>query len=328
MIFLISDGEEPALLGAQAFAEGDPLMASVEAVVNLEARGTRGPAVFFESNQPNADAVAAFAHAPRGIANSVMADVYGLLQNSTDVTALRRPGLDIVDHRTFAFCSEGDMMEGISSEAASLAGRLHLGLGKLTVFFDSNHITLEGAADVEFAENVGGRFDAYGWHVAKVSDVNALNEIDQAIAAAIAETSRPSLVIVHSHIGYGTPVADTPKAHGEPLGPEGVKEAKRFYGWPEDAQFLVPDGVLEHFAEGIGGRGREAREAWEARFEEYRAAYPDLADEVERMQRRELPDGWDAGLEPFPADERVVEFILRSGDAALPGLRHPADNLD
>jgi transketolase len=125
-----------------------------------------------------------------------------------------RPGHDVVDHRTWAFCGEGDMMEGISSEAASLAGRLHLGLDKLTVFFDTNHVTLEGAADVEFCENVAERFEAYGWHVAEVSNVNVLAEIDQAIAAAAAATTKPSLILVHSHIGYGSPVQDTAKAHG------------------------------------------------------------------------------------------------------------------
>ena len=164
-----------------------------------------------------------------------------------------RPGLDIVDHRTFAFCGEGDMMEGISSEAASLAGRLHLGLGKLTVFFDSNHITLEGAADVEFAENVGERFDAYGWHVAEVSNVNALSELDQAIAAAVAETSRPSLVLVHSHIGYGSPVQDTAKAHGEPLGEENVAKTRETLGWSHPP-FEIPDAVYAHWRSQVAER--------------------------------------------------------------------------
>ena len=169
-----------------------------------------------------------------------------------------RPGLDIVDHRTFAFCGEGDIMEGISSEAASLAGRLHLGLGKLIVFFDSNHITLEGAADVEFAENVGERFDAYGWHVAEVSDVNALSEIDQAIAAAVAETSRPSLVLVHSHIGYGSPVQDTAKAHGEPLGEENVAKTRED-PWLVAPAVRDPGCGLRPLAQPGRGAGRSAR---------------------------------------------------------------------
>ena len=148
-------------------------------------------------------------------------------------------------------------------------------------------MTIEGHTDLTFTEDVADRFTAYGWNVTTVSDANDRDEVEQAFHAFKAENERPTLVVVHSHIGYGTPVEDTPKAHGEPLGPEGVKEAKRFYGWPEDADFLVPDGVVEHFADGIGTRGREAREAWETRFDEYRAAFPGQADEIERMQRRD-----------------------------------------
>ena len=188
-----------------------------------------------------------------------------------------RPGLDIVDHRTFAFCGEGDMMEGISSEAASLAGRLHLGLGKPTVFFDSNHITLEGAADVEFAENVAERFEAYGWHVTEVSDVNALGEIDAAIAAAETETGRPSLVLVHSHIGYGSPVQDTATAHGEPLGEENVAKTRAKLGWPYPP-FEIPDAVYDHWRGEVAKRAA-ARSAWLERFERYRADHPEQAPE-------------------------------------------------
>jgi transketolase len=151
--------------------------------------------------------------------------------------------------------------------------------------------------------------------VTTVADANDLEAAERAFQVFKAEDERPTLIVVHSHIGYGTPVEDTPKAHGEPLGPEGVKEAKRFYGWPEDAEFLVPGGVVEHFAGGIGARGRELREAWEARFEEYRAAFPELADEVERMQRRALPDDWDAGLAAFPPDEKGVASRDSSGQA-------------
>jgi transketolase len=227
-----------------------------------------------------------------------------------------RPGQDIVDHRTFAFCSEGDMMEGISSEAASLAGRLHLGLGKLTVFFDSNHITLEGAADVEFAENVGERFDAYGWHVAKVSDVNALNEIDQAIAAAIAETSRPSLVIVHSHIGYGSPVQDTAKAHGEPLGEENIGKTRETLGWPYPP-FEIPDPVYAHWRSQVRERAA-ARDVWLRRFERYRADHPDEAAEFERVFAGRLPEGWRDALPSFAPGPRVATRV--SGGKALDAL--------
>jgi transketolase len=174
-------------------------------------------------------------------------------------------------------------------------------------------VTIEGHTDITFTEDVAGRFTAYGWNVATVADANDLTEIEKAFHDFKAEHERPTLILVHSHIGYGTEVEDTPKAHGEPLGPAGVKAAKRFYGWPEDAQFLVPDGVYEHFADGIGARGKEAREAWEAQFEEYRAAYPELADEIERMQRRDLPEGWDSDIPVFPADAKGIASRDSSG---------------
>ncbi len=222
-----------------------------------------------------------------------------------------RDGFALFDYDVYAQAGDGCMMEGVASEAASFAA--HQRLSNLCWIYDANRVTIEGHTDLTFTEDVAARFAAYGWNVTTVPDANDLDAAQRAFEDFRAEDERPTLIVVHSHIGYGTPVEDTPKAHGEPLGPEGVKEAKRFYGWPEDAQFLVPDGVLEHFAEGIGTRGREARETWEARFEEYRAAYPDLADEVERMQRRELPDGWDAGLESFPADEKGLASRDSSG---------------
>jgi transketolase len=174
-------------------------------------------------------------------------------------------------------------------------------------------VTIEGHTDIAFTEDVAARFAAYGWNVTSVADANDLEQVERAFHDFRAENERPTLVVVHSHIGYGTEVEDTPKAHGEPLGAEGVKAAKRFFGWPEDADFLVPEGVYEHFAAGIGARGREAREAWEASFARYRTAYPDLADELERMQRRELPDGWDADIPTFPADEKGVASRDSSG---------------
>ncbi|MGH6896292.1 MAG: transketolase [Geminicoccaceae bacterium] len=218
-----------------------------------------------------------------------------------------RPGLEVVDHRTFAFCGEGDMMEGISSEAASLAGRLHLGLGKLTVFFDSNHVTLEGAADVEFAENVAERFAAYGWHVAEVSNANALVEIDQAIAAAVAQTSRPSLVLVHSHIGYGSPVQDTAKAHGEPLGEENIARTRETLGWSHPP-FEIPAAVYDHWRSQVGERAA-ARASWLERFARYRADHPDQAAEFERMISGRLPEGWRDALPGFETGARIATRV-------------------
>jgi transketolase len=222
-----------------------------------------------------------------------------------------RDGFTLFDFDVYAQAGDGCMMEGVSSEAASYAA--HQRLSNLCWIYDSNRVTIEGHTDLTFTEDVADRFTAYGWNVATVADANDRTEVEQALHAFKAEHERPTLVVVHSHIGYGTPVEDTPKAHGEPLGPEGVKEAKRFYGWPEDADFLVPEGVVEHFAEGIGARGREARESWEALFAEYRADFPGLADEIERMQRRALPDGWDTGIPSFPADAKGIASRDSSG---------------
>jgi transketolase len=222
-----------------------------------------------------------------------------------------RDGHVLFDFDVYAQAGDGCMMEGISSEAASFAA--HQCLANLCWIYDRNRVTIEGHTDITFTEDVAARFSAYGWNVTTVSDANDLDEAARALHDFKAEEERPTLIVVHSHIGYGTPVEDTPTAHGEPLGPEGVKATKRFLGWPEDAQFLVPDGVYEHFAEGIGARGREARDAWLTALEEYRGAHPDLADEVERMQRRELPDGWDAGIPVFTPDAKGVASRDSSG---------------
>ena len=176
-----------------------------------------------------------------------------------------RDGFTLFDFDVYAQAGDGCMMEGVASEAASYAA--HQRLSNLCWIYDSNRVTIEGHTDLTFTEDVAARFAAYGWNVTTVADANDREEAERAFHDFKAEHERPTLVVVHSHIGYGTPVEDTPKAHGEPLGPEGVKEAKRFYGWPEDAEFLVPDGVVEHFADGIGARGREAREAWETLFD-------------------------------------------------------------
>src|SRR6476659_7297638 len=222
-----------------------------------------------------------------------------------------REGFTLFDFDVYAQAGDGCMMEGVASEAASYAA--HQRLSNLCWIYDSNRVTIEGHTELTFTEDVADRFTAYGWNVTTVADANDREAVARALHDFKAEHERPTLVFVHSHIGYGTPVEDTPKAHGEPLGPEGVKEAKRFYGWPEDADFLIPDGVVEHFAEGIGARGREAREAWEALFAEYRSAFPGLADEIERMQRRALPDGWDAGIPSFAADAKGIASRDSSG---------------
>ena len=216
-----------------------------------------------------------------------------------------RPGFPIFDYKIYAVCGDGCMMEGIGSEAASLAG--HLGLDNLCWIYDNNHITIEGQTSIAFTEDVAARFLAYGWNVLRVGDANDLERIEHALDVFRKETGRPTFIVLDSHIGYGSPhKQDTAAAHGEPLGDEEVRLTKRAYGWPEDAKFLVPDGVYEHFEDGIGTRGRNARREWTQLFEAYRAHYPELAAEIEQMQRRGLPAGWDRNLPVFPADQKGI----------------------
>lgn len=214
-----------------------------------------------------------------------------------------KPGFELFTHRVWVLAGDGDMMEGVSNEAASLAG--HLKLGNLTWIYDSNRITIEGSTELAFSEDVAARFAALGWHVQDVADVNDLAAVEAALAVAREVTDRPSFIRVHSVIGFGAPKkAGTREAHGEPLGDEEIRGAKRAYGWPEESQFLVPDGVQQHFAEGIGRRGATARAEWETMFARYRAAYPELARELDMMNAHALPDGWDADIPSFPADEK------------------------
>ncbi len=223
-----------------------------------------------------------------------------------------RPDFAVFDYDVYAICGDGDMMEGVSSEAASLAGQQML--GNLCWFYDSNRVTIEGHTDLSFSEDVAARFLAYGWNVQRVGDVNDRERLAQAIEIFRRTKDAPTLIIVDSHIGYGAPHKhDTSAAHGEPLGEEEIRLAKRSYGWPEDAKFLVPNGVREHFQDGIARRGQKLHKAWLAQFESYRRKYPDLADAIERMQRRELPAGWDAALPAFAADAKGVATRDSSG---------------
>jgi transketolase len=223
-----------------------------------------------------------------------------------------RPELEIFDYNVYAICSDGDLMEGIGGEAASLAG--HLKLAHLCWIYDHNHVTLDGPADWSFSEDVATRFVGYGWNVTRVADANDLEMLARAFETFQKTTDRPTLIVVDSHIGYGSPhKQDTNAAHGEPLGEEEVRLVKKFYGWPEDAKFLVPEGVREHFQDGIGKRGRDLRAQWEKVFAEYSRKYPELADRLHRMQRRELPDGWDKNLPTFPADSKGLATRESSG---------------
>jgi transketolase len=223
-----------------------------------------------------------------------------------------KPGFDIFDYNIYTICGDGDLMEGVSSEAASLAG--HLELDDLCWIYDNNHITIEGKTKITFTEDVAARFLAYRWNVLRVGDANDLQRIEDALAVFRKTEGRPTLIILDSHIGYGSPhKVDTAAAHGEPLGEDEVKLVKRAYGWPENAKFLVPDGVMERFADGIGKRGARARREWEALLASYREQFADLATEVDQMQQRELPAGWDRDLPSFPADAKGIAGRDASG---------------
>jgi transketolase len=244
----------------------------------------------------------------QGVGNSV-----GMAIASRWLAAnFNKPGFEVFDFNVYSICSDGDLMEGIGGEAASLAG--HLKLSNLCWMYDNNHITLDGPADWSFSEDVATRFIGYGWNVTRVADANDLEMLARALETFQKTTDRPTLIIVDTHIGYGSPHKhDTNEAHGEPLGEEEVRLTKKFYGWPEDAKFLVPEGVREHFRDGVGKRGHDARAQWEKMFADYSAKYPELADRLQRMQRHELPDGWDKNLPTFPADAKGIATRESSG---------------
>jgi transketolase len=233
-----------------------------------------------------------------------------------------RSGFELFEYRVYALCGDGCMMEGISSEAASLAG--HLKLDNLCWIYDNNHITIEGKTDIAFTEDVAGRFLAYGWNVCRVGDANDLERIENAFKIAANSPERPSIIIIDSHIGYGSPHRqDTSAAHGEPLGDEEIRLTKQGYGWPPDAKFLVPDGVYRHVQSGVGKRGEEAREQWHKKFDEYRKQYPELATELDQIQKRELPANWAKDIPVFPADAKGVA----GRDASAKVLNAIAPNL-
>jgi transketolase len=223
-----------------------------------------------------------------------------------------KPGFELFDYDIYVVCGDGCLMEGVGAEAASLAG--HLGLDNLCWVYDNNHITIEGNTKLAFTEDVAARFQAYRWNVLRVGDANDLERIEDALEVFRRTEGRPTLIILDSHIGYGSPhKVDTAAAHGEPLGEDEVRLTKRAYGWPEEAKFLVPDGVMAAFDDGIGARGAAARQRWETLFADYRTKYPELATEIDQMQRRELPAGWDRNLPSFPADPKGVAGRDASG---------------
>src|SRR5262245_3787171 len=237
------------------------------------------------------------------LGNGVATSVGMAIAAQWQAAHFNRPGFELFDYDVYALAGDGCMMEGISGEAASLAG--HLKLSNLCWIYDNNRITIEGNTSLAFTEDVAARFIAYGWNVTRVGDANDLEALERAFETFRRETERPTLIIVDSHIAWGAPhKQDTSGAHGEPLGEEEIRATKRVYGWPEDARFLVPDGVYEHVAAGVGARGRAARVRWHERFAAYVDCYPELADELLQMQQRELPEGWDELIPEFEADPK------------------------
>ncbi|MEJ2090886.1 MAG: transketolase [Syntrophobacterales bacterium] len=244
----------------------------------------------------------------QGVATSVGMAIAGRWLAET----YNRPGYDLFDFNIYALCGDGDMMEGVSSEAASLAG--HLRLANLCWIYDSNRVTIEGHTDITFTEDVAARFLGYGWNVTRVTDPNDPEMLVRGYQNFLDNNDTPTLIIVHSHIGYGAPhKQDTAAAHGEPLGDEEARLTKEFFGFSPDEFFVVPDGVREHFKANLGKRGAHLRKEWDQLFERYRAQYPDLGDQVGRMLNRELPEGWEKALPTFPPDHKGVSTRVASG---------------
>ncbi len=261
-----------------------------------------------------------------------MANAIGMAIAEAQLAArYNRPDHPIIDHHTFAIVSDGDLMEGVASEAASLAG--HLKLGKLTCLYDDNHVTSAAGTDMTFSENRIGRFSAYGWHTVSVADGNDLAAIDTALQAARAETARPSLILVRTHIGYGSPEQDSFKAHGSPLGVDGVRKTKQQLGWPAEPDFLIPDETLAYFREAVE-RGARDETAWNARMSPYAKTFPDLAEELRCRLADELPTGWDSDIPVFSADAKGLATREASGKVMnaiapkLPALNGGSADLD
>jgi transketolase len=244
----------------------------------------------------------------QGIANSVGMAIAGKWLAAN----FNQPGFELFNFNVYAVCGDGDLMEGVGGEAASLAG--HLGLSNLCWIYDNNRVTLDGPASWSFSEDMMTRFVGYGWNVTRVSDANDLLQLSRAYKTFLNTTDKPTLIVVDSHIGYGSPhKQDSYEAHGEPLGEAEVKLAKQNYDWPEDAKFLVPDGVYQNFQNGVGARGNEERTKWTALFAEYSKKFPELAAGLNKMQKRELPNGWDKNLPSFPADPKGMATRESSG---------------
>lgn len=310
--FVLSPGHGCALLYALLHMTGYEL--TLEDLKQFRQWGSKTPGHPERNHTPGVEVTT-------GPLGQGMANAVGLAMAEAQLAArYNRPGHKIVDHHTWAIVSDGDLMEGVCAEAISLAG--HLKLGKLNCLYDDNYVTLAAGTDITFTEDRGARFEACGWHVQHVADGNDVDAIAAAVQAAREETSRPSLVVVRTHIGFGSPEQDSYKAHGSPLGEEDVRKTKQNLGWPVEPTFLVPDDARGHMRK-PGVMGTDAEQAWEQGFKAYARAEPALAAELERSLHVGLPDGWDANIPVFPADAKGMATRVASGkviNAIAPNL--------
>ena len=300
--FVLSAGHGSALLYSLLFATGYDV--SPDDIKQFRQWGSKTPGHPEYGHTPGVEVTTG--PLGQGLANAV-----GMAIGEAQLAAsYNRDGHAIIDHHTWAIVSDGDLMEGIASEAASLAG--HLKLGKLICLYDDNYVTLSAGTDMTFSEDRGARFDAYGWQTIHVDDGNDVDAIHAALRAAREDTSRPSLILVRTHIGYGSPEQDSYKAHGSPLGVEDVKKTKQKLGWPVEPDFLVPEAALAHLRE-AKDRGAKAQDEWNARMDAYAKAFPELAKELQARLRGELPTGWDADIPVFPADAKGMATRVAGG---------------
>ncbi len=322
--FVLSAGHASMLLYSLLYLTGYSL--PLEELKRFRQWGSRTPGHPERGHTPGVEVTTG--PLGQGFANGV-----GMAMAEAHLAATyNRPGSEIVDHRTYILASDGDLMEGVASEAASLAG--HLRLGKLTCLYDDNRVTLAAATDVAFTEDRAERFRAYGWHTIRVDDGNDLEAVDAALNAARAETDRPSLILVRTHLGYGSPnKQDTYEAHGSPLGVEEVRLTKQNLGWPVEPDFLVPAEALAHFRKAVDV-GKATKAEWETRLRAYAESHPDLAEEFRRLVAGELPAGWKETIPTFPADSKGMATRVASGKVMraladkLPGLIGGSGDLD
>ena len=321
--FVLSPGHGSALLYSLLFATGYDL--SLDDIKHFRQWGSRTPGHPEYGHTPGVEVTTG--PLGQGLANAV-----GMAIGEANLAArYNRDGHPIIDHHTWAIVSDGDLMEGVASEAASLAG--HLKLGKLICLYDDNYVTLAAGTDITFSEDRGQRFAAYGWQTIHVGDGNDIDAINAALDAARADTARPSLILVRTHIGFGSPEQDSYKAHGSPLGVEDVKKTKQNLGWPVEPDFLVPEPALTHLRLALE-RGQRAQAEWNSRLDGYASAYPDLSAELRGRLRSELPQGWDADIPVFPADAKGMATRVAGGKvmnafaAKLPSLTGGSADLD